>query len=217
MPEHLDYQNDDLFNPETHHESSDVPTRPLFWAMVILVVSGVVTHLVLLFMFKTMIKGERGTGEPPRTALQRPATADVPQAQPLLQPFPKKDQEGNDVYPNRNTPVTDLEDMRRAEEQHLTSYGYVDRERGVVRIPIDRAKELVLTRLPGRPGQTPAPMQVPPPAGQTMPPSAGQTMPPSAGQTMSPQQAAPSTVPDTGSAAPPATTPATTTTGGQRP
>lgn len=203
MPEHLDYQNDDLFNPETHHESSDVPTRPLFWAMVILVVFAVVTHLVLLFMYKAMIKGERGTGEPPRTALQRPATADVPQAQPLLQPFPKKDQQGQDVYPNRNTPVTDLEDMRRAEEQHLHSYGYVDRERGVVRIPIDRAKELVLTRLPGTPGA--GPMTVPPPA-----------VPPAAGQTMAAPQAAPSSVPDAG-AAPAATTPATTTTGGHHP
>lgn len=203
MPEHLDYQNDDLFNPETHHESSDVPTRPLFWAMIILVVFAVVTHLVLLFMYKAMIKGERGTGEPPRTALQRPATADVPQAQPLLQPFPKKDQEGRDVYPNRNTPVTDLEDMRRAEEQVLHSYGYVDRERGVVRIPIDRAKELVLTRLPATPGA--GPMTVPPP--------------PVAGQTMTPQQAAPASVPDAG-AAPAATTttaPATTTTGGHHP
>lgn len=203
MPEHYDYQSDDLFNPETHHESSDVPTRPLFWSMVILVVFAIVTHLVLYFMYNAMIRTERGTGEPPRTALARPASADVPQNQPLLQPFPKKDQEGHDVSPNRNTPVTDMEDMRRAEETVLGSYGYVDKERGVVRIPIEVAKDLVLTRLPGRPSSatpTPIPVTVPP-AGQTMPLG----------------QASPQTSPDTGAAPAGATTPATTTTGGARP
>lgn len=208
MPEHLDYQNDDLFNPETHHESSDVPTRPLFWSMIILVVFGIVTHLVLLFMYKAMIKGERGTGEPPRTSLARPASADVPQNQPLLQPFPKKDDEGQDVRPNRNTPVTDMEDMRRAENEHLTTYGYIDRERGVVRLPIEVAKELMLTRVPLTPVQTPV--------------VATPGLPP-AGQTMTPTQAAPNTSPDTGAVPAPATTPAstttaaTTTTGGQHP
>lgn len=206
MPEHLDYHNDDLFNPETHHESSDVPTRPLFWAMVILVVFAAVTHMVLFFMYKAMIKSERGTGEPPRTALTRPANADVPQNQPLLQPFPKKDQEGHDVYPNRNTPVTDMEDMRRAEETILTSYGYVDRERGVVRIPIELAKDLVLTRLPATPVQSPVAT-----------PGPSTEVPPRAGQTMPLGQAAPQTAPDTGVAPAPATTPATTTTGGQHP
>lgn len=211
MPEHFDYQNDDLFNPETHHESSDVPTRPLFRAMIILIVFAVITHLVLLFMYKALIKSERGTGEPPRTAIARPATADVPQNQPLLQPFPKKDHEGQDVYPQRNTPVTDMEDMRRAEDTILKSYGYVDREHGVVRIPIDVAKQLMVARAP----QFAAPVTTP-----IVPPS----------QTMNPAQAAPGMTPDTGAAAPattpantatapqtstaPATTAATTTTGG---
>ena len=38
MPEHIQYEDDDLFNPETHHEHSDVPVRPLFWFIVIFIV-----------------------------------------------------------------------------------------------------------------------------------------------------------------------------------
>jgi hypothetical protein len=49
-------------------------------------------------------------------------------------------------------PTVALEEVRREEEAQLNSYGWVQREAGVVRIPIERAKELLLERgLPVRP------------------------------------------------------------------
>ena len=54
------------------------------------------------------------------------------------------------------TPVRDLEAMRAAENQILTTYGWVDQQKGVVRIPIDRAIELLAARgLPARTTQPP--------------------------------------------------------------
>ena len=144
MPEHIRYEDDDLFNPETHHESSDVPIRPLFWFIGIFIVFGVISHLVLWFMYEALVKGERKRMDPPQTAVARPADASVPQNQPLLQPFPR-----GEVPPNRNTPVTDMEDMRAAEDQVLNNYGWVDKQRGVVRIPIKNAKELLVQRAGG--------------------------------------------------------------------
>lgn len=44
------------------------------------------------------------------------------------------------------TPYGDLTMMRAAEDAKLSSYGWVDRQAGVVRIPIDRAIELTLER-----------------------------------------------------------------------
>ena len=41
MPEHIQYEDDDLFNPETHHESTDVPVRPLLWFIVIFIAFAV--------------------------------------------------------------------------------------------------------------------------------------------------------------------------------
>ena len=159
MPEHIQYEDDDLFNPETHHESSDVPVRPLFWIIVIFIVFSVVSHVALWFLYKAFVAGERRRMDPPNTAVTRPADASVPQNQPLLQPFPR-----GEVPPQRNTPVTDLEDMRAAEDKVLKNYGWVDKQRGIVHIPIDRAKDLAAAQMAVQ--QQAAPV-VPPPATTT--------------------------------------------------
>ena len=47
-------------------------------------------------------------------------------------------------------PAADLAAFREAERQRLATYGWVDRSRGVVRIPLERALSLTLDRgLPG--------------------------------------------------------------------
>jgi hypothetical protein len=53
------------------------------------------------------------------------------------------------------TPQADLAQMRRAEDAVLNSYGWVDRKAGTVRIPMDRAIELLTQR--GLPVRKPAP------------------------------------------------------------
>ena len=54
------------------------------------------------------------------------------------------------------SPILDLQQMRAAEDRILNSYGWVDRSAGTVRIPIDRAMDILAQRgLPAR--QTTAP------------------------------------------------------------
>jgi hypothetical protein len=54
----------------------------------------------------------------------------------------------------QQTPVVDLRTIRAEEEQYLNSYAWVDQKKGVVRIPIDRAIEVLAQRgLPSRPQQ----------------------------------------------------------------
>ena len=145
--DHIHYSDDDLFNPETHHETSDVNVRALLWFLAIFVILGIITHVALTFFYKGLSKVERERESEMLTQIQRPADADVPRDEPLLQPFPRKvDEKGEVVPPYRNTPVTDLHDMRAAEQQVLDSYGWVDQQRGVVHIPIDVAKRLVVER-----------------------------------------------------------------------
>lgn len=146
MPEHIQYEDDDLFNPETHHESSDVPVRPLFVFIAIFIVFGVISHFALWFLYKGFVKSEQKRQDPAQTMVARPADASVPQNQPLLQPFPRQE-----VPPQRSTPVTDLVDMRAAEDARLHNYGWVDKQQGIVHMPIDRAKELMAARLGGQP------------------------------------------------------------------
>ena len=155
MPEHIQYQDDDLFNPETHHEESDVPIKPLFWAVFIFIVFAFVTHFVIAAMYKAFVSSERKRMDPPQTQVARPGDASVPQNQPLLQPFPRADVKGHPLAPNQDTPVTDLVELRANEERALHTYGWVDKQHGVVRLPIDVAKNLVVQRS-GAAGSQPA-------------------------------------------------------------
>lgn len=144
---HIHYSDDDLVNPETHHETSDVNVRALIWFVVIFIILSVITHFLIHAMYRGLQNREGRRTSPPLTQVQRPSDADVPRNQPLLQPFPRRNGPGAEVMaPYRNTPVTDLHDMREAERQALESYGWVDQQKGVVRIPIDVAKRLVVER-----------------------------------------------------------------------
>ena len=189
MPEHIKYEDDDLFNAETHHEHSDVPVRPLFWFIIIFIVFGVVSHVALLLMYKAFASAERRRMDPPQTQVERPKDAAVPQNQPLLQPFPR-----GEVAPQRQTPVTDMADMRRAEELVLRNYGWVDKQHGVVHIPIEEAKRRYAAQMAvqgnvapaaspaavGAPASLPAgpPASQPAPSGQPVPPGSGPINPP---------------------------------------
>jgi hypothetical protein len=147
MPEHIKYEDDDLFNAETHHESSDVPIAGLLWFIAVFVVLLVVGYFLILGFYNALVKVEQRREDPPQSAVTRPATADVPQNQPLLEPFPSLDGKGTAVPPQSNTPVTNLQALRERERQVLTSYGWVDRQRGIVRMPIDNAKSLLAAKL----------------------------------------------------------------------
>jgi len=58
-------------------------------------------------------------------------------------------------------PVKDMEELRARETLTLTSYGWVDRQAGVGRIPIDRAMDLLIEK--GLPAPPPGPLPAPPP------------------------------------------------------
>jgi len=139
-----DYHDEDIVNAETHHEKSDVNVRGLFAFGIAFIIFAAVSHFVLLVMYHQFVKHEKNNQHVPLTMMERPGSMTVP-ATPRLQPF-------SDVVPPKlytpitNTPVTDMNEMRAAQEQALNSYGYVDRQKGVVHIPIEEAKKLALQR-----------------------------------------------------------------------
>ncbi len=167
MPEHLHYDDDALVNVETHHEKSDVNVRALLTFLAVFVIFSILTHFFLLFMFRFFVRIANGQTNEPLTRIRRSADLDVPAA-PRLQPFPNKNPEGNVIAPNANTPVTDMEEMRAAEEKAQTTYGWIDQQRGVVRLPIEQAKELLLQRgLPTTAGEAPLAQPSAPPSPST--------------------------------------------------
>ena len=116
-------------NPDVSHERSDVNIRAIVGFAVALLVAAIVIHVALYWLLEFYREEEKP--EPVVTAPR--AEEQVPR--PRLQISPR----------------TDLAEMRAAEERELTTYGWVDKEKQTVRIPIDRAMELLAQRgLPAR-------------------------------------------------------------------
>ena len=141
MPDelHRTYHGEEIVNVETHHEESDVNVRALLWFVVIFIVFAAVTHGLLFVMFKFFVNLERGNANAPLTAMHRPENMDVPPL-PRLQPF----QTTTNIPPYSSTPVVDMVEMRRNENQVLNNYGWVDKQKGIVHIPIEQAKKRAL-------------------------------------------------------------------------
>jgi hypothetical protein len=155
MPEHYHHGDDAIVNPETQHEKSDVSVRALLLFIALFIVFGFVMHIALWLLFKGLVRVEQRRQVGPVTGMQRPADVAVPKDQPLLQPFEHNGQDGRAVPPYRSTPVMDLAAMREAEQRALTTYGWVDQQKGIVRIPIAEAMKLTVER--GLPVQSAAP------------------------------------------------------------
>ena len=119
-------------NPEVHHEESDVDILAIFGFGGGLMAVAVVVLLVIYVLFGFFDSRERATvpAEYPLAA----QTDRVP-PEPRLQEHPRDD----------------LSELRAREDEILSSYGWVDRNAGIVRIPIDAAMKLTLERgLPAR-------------------------------------------------------------------
>jgi len=163
-----DYADEDIVNAETHHEKSDVNVRALFVFFVAFVIFCAISHFVILFMYRQFVNLEKRHQNVPLTMMERPESMTVPVV-PRLQPFPTKTPTGV-IPPMASTPVTDMVEMGDGQKQALNSYGYVDRQKGTVHIPIEEAKKRALQQgfAPLSVGQAPPPVpaveaQAPPP------------------------------------------------------
>ena len=144
MPEHPHSNGETPVKHETRHDESDINIRALMTFVVVFVVFAAVSHVVLWLLFKFYVQVSKGAGNPPMTQMLRQADADVP-ALPRLQPFPGKD-ETDLRSPVADTPVADMDLMRAHEDAVLNTYGWVDRQKGSVHIPISQAQQLALQR-----------------------------------------------------------------------
>ena len=120
-------------NPEVHHEESDVNIRGVLMFGGTLIVAAIVIYLVVGGLFKYFDNREtrQATPEYPLAAVQENRLPPEPRLQ--------------------TNPRQDLADLRAREDQALAGYSWVDRNAGIVRIPIDEAIKKTLERgLPAR-------------------------------------------------------------------
>ena len=120
-------------NPDVHHETSDVNIRAILGVGGGLIVVAVAIHFIvwLLFGYFTSREAHRVPAEYPLAVSRGERIPPEPRLQ--------------------TTPREDLRVFRAGEDETLATYGWVDRNAGNVRIPIDEAMRLTVERgLPTR-------------------------------------------------------------------
>jgi hypothetical protein len=123
-------------NPHAAHkqayERADASPRGLLYFALAMAAILAATFLALIWLFKYFQKTEN-----PGAVVAAPFAAERPlPSPPHIQPNPDADMRG----------------YWQSQQNLLSTYGWIDRQNGIVRMPIDRAMELLLERgLPTRP------------------------------------------------------------------
>ena len=117
---------------EVAHESRDINIRGVQSFAVGFLLLGAVVYFVV-WVFLGYLRRENAAGQ-----LEYPLAVGQ---EDRLPPEPRL----------QTNPRQDMRDLRESEDERLKTYGWVDRNAGVVRIPIDEAIKLTLQRgLPSR-------------------------------------------------------------------
>jgi hypothetical protein len=127
----MDDRRQDAEHPGDRYETRDVQVRPIAIFTVGLIILTITVLLLLRWMFDVLET--------------RHARFDVPRSPLVISPPPLPEPR-LEVIPEQI-----LRQLRAEEDAVLHSYGWVNRDTGVVRIPIDRAMLLLMERgLPAR-------------------------------------------------------------------
>jgi len=105
------------------HEMTDVSSKPLALFALVLAVAVALAGLFLIWLFARLEK-EAERRDPRLSPLVTNQTPPPPRLQ--------------------TAPSSDLHGMRAAEDRALTDYRWIDKERGLVQLPIERAMELLI-------------------------------------------------------------------------
>lgn len=115
-------------NPSVAHERSDANTRAITKFGIALVFTVIIAELFLWWLFDHLSSRAVRLNPPPSALIIQQAPKEPPE--PRLQ--------GN--------PQLDMRKLRQAEDAVLNHYAWVDPDHGIVRIPVQRAIDLIAQR-----------------------------------------------------------------------
>ena len=138
---------------ELGHEESRVQVAGVTWFIIILSIAVVFIGWLMVALINSFEGREQKSELESRPSPFAAERAKVP-PEPRLQLAPNSEEQiDKRIPPDLKTqhPLQEMKDLRSQWEKQLTTYGWVDEQSGVVRIPIDDAKRLLLQRgLPTR-------------------------------------------------------------------
>lgn len=120
-------------NPEVVHEESDVNVRAILGFGLALAAVALIVHVFLFW-------------------LQGSYSRQTERAQSIVYPMAAGQQDRLPPFPRlQDNPQQELRDLREKQLSQLTGYGWVNKEAGVARIPIEEAMKIIVQRgLPSR-------------------------------------------------------------------
>jgi hypothetical protein len=119
-------------------ERQDLTAQGVFAFLISLAVGGVLVYFVVWGLYQFMDARQR-LHQPRQSPLVKQVETDTRIVSPdEITKFPQPRLERNERV--------EIKDFRLKEEQTLNSYGWVDEKTGVVRIPIERAMQLLAQR-----------------------------------------------------------------------
>lgn len=118
---------DESVNNDKGYIDDDIESRPFFWFGVIFVAFSVLSVVAVTYVYKGLSAyHDRSQAEAPTRVVTGKI---VPPGTPL-----------------QANPVTDMVAMDEAQSELLSSYGWVDKEKGIARIPIEDAIAMTIER-----------------------------------------------------------------------
>ena len=124
-------------NPDVVHDENDINLRAIIWFVVVLAGIVVAVDIAMWGMFRVLAHLE---------------TKNDPVVSPLALPARGPSEPPPSPAALQTSPWVDLKAFRAEQHAHLHGYAWVDETAGVARVPIDRAKEMLLKKgLPVRP------------------------------------------------------------------
>lgn len=139
------------------HEISTVKVGAITWFVIVLTVAVVFIGWLMMAVLNTLEGREQAAELESRPSPFAAERAKLP-PEPRLQLAPNSEEQiDNNKPPDLKTqhPLEEIKELQKSWDHQLHSYGWVDEQGGVVRIPIDDAKRLVLRQLPTRPAKKP--------------------------------------------------------------
>jgi len=138
---------------ELGHEESRVQVAGITWFIIILSIAVVFIGWLMVGLINSFERREQKSEVESRPSPFAAERQKLP-PEPRLQLAPgSAEQIDKRIPPNlkQQHPLQEMKELRSNWEQQLNSYGWVDEQSGVVRIPIEDAKRLLLQRgLPTR-------------------------------------------------------------------
>ena len=153
-------QNEHDNDRNAAYEVSTIQVGGITWFIIALTVAVVFIGWLISSVINTFEGRERKAELESRPSPFAADRSKLP-PEPRLQLAPNSEEQiDKNLSPNLKTqhPLEEMNELRKTWDELLNSYGWVDEQAGIVRIPISDAKRLLLQRgLPTRPAKTAEP------------------------------------------------------------